>query len=509
MLDLREPIIKLLHTDGACEKFIALSHCWGKAQLITTTSKTLSDRIQGIQLHDLPRTFQDAVTICKELGVSYLWIDSLCIIQDDEQDWLTEAAKMSEVYANSYCTIAATSARDSSEGCLGKRIFPTPIEVHDKKSQLSFWVSDCGNFDRDVNAEPLNTRAWVLQERILAPRTLHYTSHQLFWECFTLTEPEDRSMNTVDRKHNFLPDFAPGDKLLEEIPSSWHYLIEEYSRLDMTYAKDKLVAISGLVNRLHTRIKGEYHFGLWSGEMHKGLCWMPANHKLKPPLQWRAPSWSWAAYDGNIQYYQDAVGSKASREFEVVSCSELLKIRTIVRDLAQVGLPVAREELVPISLEEYTDCYTMLNADGIKIGWFSRDTESESSNMQGRGIICALVSSCEVQNNMFGNKFIFGGNEIIASRFSEEDEEIGDEEGDDCDEVLEYVDTEEPLDDEQGYEDWEETEVDQDSISATTNTAHVLLLEPIGNGDYKRTGLGVLSDFNWIAEGKLAEICIK
>ncbi|QDS73312.1 hypothetical protein FKW77_006029 [Venturia effusa] len=515
VLDLREPLIKLLPTRGIRGRFIALSHCWGKAQLITTTSKTLSDRIQGIELRDLPPTFQDAVFICRELGVNYLWIDSLCIIQDDDQDWLAEAAKMGEVYANSYCTIAATSARDSSEGCLGRRMFPAPIEIRDNKLQSRFWISDCGDVDKDVNAEPLNTRAWVLQERILAPRTLHYTSHQLFWECFTLTEPEDGSMNTVDRKHNFLPDFAPSERTLDEIPPSWYYLLEEYSTLDMTYAKDKLVAISGLVSRLRARVKSDYHFGLWSGEIYKGLCWMPANRKLKPATHWRAPSWSWASYDGNIQYYQDAVGTNANEELEIMSCSKSLRIRTRTRELSQIGSVVAREDLVPISLEGYTDCYSILNDDGTKIGWLSQDVESEAPRIQGRGAICALVSSCEVNNNGFGNKFLFGANDLMASALAEEREAINEEDSNEQAELLGYADAEDPSchDDEyaanEEYEGWEDVEDANDNASATITTAHVLILEPVGNGDYKRIGMGVLSDWNWIIGGKLAEVCIK
>lgn len=427
---------------------------------------------------------------------------------------------MSDVYANSYCTIAATSAKDSSEGCLGKREFPRPVEFHEKSLLRSFWLSDCGNFDQDVNAEPLNTRAWVLQERILAPRTLHYTSHQLFWECMTLTEPEDGSMNTVDRKHNFLPDFAPGDKSLHDIPPSWYYLIEEYSRLDMTFAKDKLIAISGLVNRLQSRVISDYHFGLWSGEIHKGLCWLPADQKLKPALQWRAPSWSWAAYDGNMQYYQDAVGSSANMDMEFLSCSStmgslsdsVLNIRTNIRELLGVGPVVPREDLVPVSLAEYSTCYSLLDVEGETIGWFCLDTESEAPNIHEREILSALVSSCEIPNNGFGNKFLFGTlNDLTAGcvEHAEEVEETLEGEGfadfheDDTDELH--------CDDQQhNAEEWDENDgFDQDETSDTMTASYVLILEPLGNANFRRIGFGVLTDRDWIEDGERNEIRVE
>jgi hypothetical protein len=102
--------VRLVHTIGQKGNYIALSHCWGSTNLIRTTTRTLSTHEEGILITDLPKTFRDAISICRYLKVQFLWIDSLCIIQDDEQDWEREASRMADVYANAYLTIAASAA---------------------------------------------------------------------------------------------------------------------------------------------------------------------------------------------------------------------------------------------------------------------------------------------------------------------------------------------------------------------------------------------------------------
>jgi hypothetical protein len=239
--------IKLFETKGRPGRYIALSHCWGTSHRITTTQATLQAMKQGIPLSTLPRTFQEAVLISRDLGISYLWIDSLCIIQDSVSDWEQEASRMGYVYAYSYLTIAASSSVDDSSGCIPtiqtrsdmRYISPDAESMHldiapdlppyilfreneelpsyifrgdgsvkmdiktrqtdDKLSSLFItpeWmpgssrrhpqvysIGNFGSFLDPVKDEPLNGRGWTLQERTLAPRILHYGSKQMFWEC--------------------------------------------------------------------------------------------------------------------------------------------------------------------------------------------------------------------------------------------------------------------------------------------------------------------------------------
>jgi Heterokaryon incompatibility protein (HET) len=110
--------ICLIQTDGISSPYIALSHRWGTTWHLTTTKSNISEMQQGIRLQDLPRTFSDAVSITRKFGIRYLWIDSLCIVQDDPKDWEIEASRMAGVYSGSYITIAAISSKDSNSGCV-------------------------------------------------------------------------------------------------------------------------------------------------------------------------------------------------------------------------------------------------------------------------------------------------------------------------------------------------------------------------------------------------------
>jgi hypothetical protein len=117
---------------------MTLSHCWGPAQLITTTANTIEQRKAGIPLEDLPQTFKDAVSLTRNLGIRYLWIDSLCIKQLDEEDWEAEASKMGSVYSHSYLNIAATSSAEGRGGCFKERLVsvvekPSPLRVKSHK----------------------------------------------------------------------------------------------------------------------------------------------------------------------------------------------------------------------------------------------------------------------------------------------------------------------------------------------------------------------------------------
>ena len=175
-----------LTEEGEKGRYIALSHCWGGDVPSKTNKDNKDDRCEkGIEFDQLPKTFQDAVVTTRKLGVQYLWIDSLCIIQGDDEDWKREARKMEAVFALAYCTIAATSAKDSTKGFLIPRSVKQSARLQDNKnSQLYVYVSEVSeDFDDDVEKGELNKRAWVLQERALSPRTIHFTETQTYWEC--------------------------------------------------------------------------------------------------------------------------------------------------------------------------------------------------------------------------------------------------------------------------------------------------------------------------------------
>jgi hypothetical protein len=147
----------------------------------------LENRKSGFQLQDLPKTFQDAVDVTRQLGKRYLWIDSLCIVQSvdgkETDDWKVESKRMEVVFSSAYCTLAASSAEGSHEGFLKTRPSSQPLQIETKDGRRLYVSMEVDNFFEDIEKSPLNGRGWVLQERILSCRTIHFSAKHTYFEC--------------------------------------------------------------------------------------------------------------------------------------------------------------------------------------------------------------------------------------------------------------------------------------------------------------------------------------
>lgn len=182
----------VLGKEIVAEKYIALSHRWGelppnRVPEHCTTMANISSRRRVFTIDELPLTFRDAVEVARCLKVQYLWIDSLCIIQGEEEeakaDWKHESRRMEHVYASAYFALAATSAVDSNSGFLQREITSEYICIRDDSGQLMYACTCPADFDREVDQAQLNKRAWVMQERFLSRRTIHFGANQMYWEC--------------------------------------------------------------------------------------------------------------------------------------------------------------------------------------------------------------------------------------------------------------------------------------------------------------------------------------
>jgi heterokaryon incompatibility protein (HET) len=357
--------LALIDTFGIQASYITLSHVWGKAQIIMTTTSTLAERIEGIAMESLSNTFRDAVEVARQMNVRYLWIDSLCIIQNDLVDWEKESAKMGSYYSNALFNIAAVSSGNGSGGlftshnphemtpCPITVVFPSKDSIRDGKKIEGFLRANSGwdpalqvaGFQRP----PLWQRAWVLQERLLSNRLLMFSSMQMSWKC--RQEEASESVPEGSQRH---ADMTSTDEILQlvlmglkklplmaqvvvqeivdsewegeeenaaheygteesiQVYNAWYDLVSLYTKCELTIASDIFPAISGIASDIASATQDRYVAGLWTRDIHRGLLWSAPDSTIsKPDLrQYRAPSWSWASLGATSNFHVREMSQK-------------------------------------------------------------------------------------------------------------------------------------------------------------------------------------------------------
>ncbi|KAK5657170.1 hypothetical protein OQA88_3227 [Cercophora sp. LCS_1] len=195
--------VNLHLTKGEKSPYLALSHCWGSTPPLQTTKANIGAHLHNIPLTFLPRLFLDAITLTSRLGHQYLWVDSLCIIQDSPPDWDRESSLMSSIYTNSALTIAATHAASSSSSLFSAST-ATPIPLGN--ATLYARPATRHIHRHPSPAFPLLTRAWVYQERLLSPRVVHFTPDELSWECNRSIRCQCGYFDRADARYTFHAD---------------------------------------------------------------------------------------------------------------------------------------------------------------------------------------------------------------------------------------------------------------------------------------------------------------
>ncbi|KAH8726729.1 heterokaryon incompatibility protein-domain-containing protein [Phaeosphaeriaceae sp. PMI808] len=371
--------VRLVCTSEASRReYVALSHCWGdlsveEKKAYCTTQDNISQRSAGFSLSELPKTFRDAVKVTRELGILYLWIDSLCIIQygDNGEDWKSESGRMESVFSAAYCTIAATMAIDSFAGFLQRDISPEYVYVQDPLGKQFYISTDIDDFDNDVGKAQLNTRAWVMQEGVLARRTIHFSANQTYWECGegVYCENLTRLESHLRGKYFMLDSNFPSRLLKSGKRRTLNYisfLFQDYSERNLTVPTDKFVAISGLVNRIAGALECQSRYGIFQKYLHRNLLWQASDDKMKEiAYDHHVPSWSWMAYSGGIQFMDIPLGDvdwfDHLRFDEECECDHAIISNLWTFQNCTMELNKAQ--------------YAVLDSDGTHRGWIQYDIE--------------------------------------------------------------------------------------------------------------------------------------
>jgi hypothetical protein len=346
--------------------YTALSYSWGGDQTFATTRETLQDRCNGFRLEDIPQTLQEAIRVTRELGIKYIWIDSMCIVQDSTEDKERELSQMPRIYSNAYVTICASYAGSCKQGFLemNGECDKHPGTGLTKDLFKQQYRCPNGSLDTVFLREEVyysssndlgSTRAWTLQERLLSPRVISYGT-RLMWYCRSLRHCDGGSEDwSYDEIGNQLSSFHPPTSRttpeLDRAPldifskhrlyNSWYNVVVEYSRRDLTVASDKLPALAGMAEEFQRLTGDTYLAGLWKNNLCFDLMWSPNPAiRLIKPATWRAPSWSWASIENVVSF--DKVTPDSKPLARIVHCetkprSQLVPFGEVTSGLLEIS----------------------------------------------------------------------------------------------------------------------------------------------------------------------------
>lgn len=311
---------RLIHPEGIRAQYVALSHCWG-GQIEFKLEENIVDEFRdGFAISKLAKNFQHAIQITRRLGIRYLWIDCLCIIQDSTTDWLKQSKNMASVYSHATLTIYAMESATCQEGILTQENSPMieemrlvqPVCVNaykargfaDAEAQLELVHIEGDEEEDSVTLDTssiLASRGWALQEYVLAPRRLIFGKNRVHWECLRGTQ----TMDGFALKDIYLGyrSSSPGSELCprplrfkprgQELRYDYYSLVTSYVTRELTKSSDKLPAFSAIAQSAHHAIGGDYIAGIWTADLNRGLSWCHIRHQPLP-TRYPAPSWSWA-----------------------------------------------------------------------------------------------------------------------------------------------------------------------------------------------------------------------
>lgn len=442
--------INLCITKHQQDSYAALSYCWGPKQYpnLIATKASFHGMLENIPLSCFPLTLRDGIAVTRGLRIRYLWIDALCIVQDDDDDKDSEIPQMRQIFSNAHCTIIAATAAHCQAGFLHVRELPSSGELcipypglDVKNGNLFLREYDLDHWTLyDPLGDPVNHRAWTLEERLLSPPRLVYSKNHVRWLCETaeLTNGgnlEDRkwpSTSGGDQMERLPPHLSPRATTLSigedtisqrrDIWYSWLSIVREYNLRSLTKSKDKLRAIGGIAELYYLKTGDQYCAGLWRSNLAEELLWTVFHPRatfssmvvesrdpvtLFPRPNYRAPTWSWASVDGTAANHRALTRSPFVADvFEVIDCVVvpekpkmfLTSVRSAVltvRGRLKKALLHIVSKLLYESVEtcEIGDDFGRCDLDALEHGQYS----------SYRPIYCLEITS-RVRDGFFGNQ---------------------------------------------------------------------------------------------------------
>jgi hypothetical protein len=432
--------IRLVETKGlSYARYTTLSHCWGQGtHMIKTTRGNVKQHMSNINWKELNQIFKDAIAITKRIGCQWIWIDCLCIIQDDELDWKEESSKMADVYSNSFLNVAATFSATSTGSCFSDRKFYYS-DQDDLEPRNRTWSTEiiddghrpsmglCVGFSHRLShqhitgdtiqlrrqASPLLARAWVFQERLLAPRTLHFGSSEMMWECnsclacecggISETQTPTRGLKTAFA--HVCQNRAPHEEILD----LWRNMVEAYTSLSLTQLSDTPNAIAGLASRISSKLDSDYLAGIWAEDLPQGLLWRVNGNRqtgcerrhslaINQPI----PTWSWmslycATHSGAKVSYLYSKNFDQDHRLSVQWCPSV----TVSADTNPFGdVPLGHLEITTAAVSGIIKAtitsgdFLVIDKDGSDYTLFP-DCPADEGVVDGMEVMCMLFGTTE------------------------------------------------------------------------------------------------------------------
>jgi hypothetical protein len=302
--------LEVTETWQSTPRYATLSYCWGTLDFIRTVKSNLDEFLCGIPHARLPKTFRDAIQITQALAVDYIWIDSLCIVQDSDTDWRKESSRMSEVYGNSYINIAASSATDPGQGCFLRSKYmrdalEAEVRISGQRFVCTFHNTEI-SYMLAVDFSHLMTRAWAIQEKLLPTRTIHLGDRGALWDCRSSIGLQDlqklETANIDESRHitTLTSNLLKATKF--GLSKKWEQVVYHYSSANLTVSRDKLPGLAGIAKLFSKYKRCQYLAGIWKDDTFDvHLCWCVFGPRPRPT--WRAPTWSWASVDGLASFH--------------------------------------------------------------------------------------------------------------------------------------------------------------------------------------------------------------